>query len=32
MKGSVRDFLIDYYKPYNRNLYELLGKKLDWDK
>ena len=32
MKESMRDFLVDYYKPYNKNLYELIGKKFDWDK
>ena len=32
MKEKTRDFLIDYYKPHNEKLYNLIEKKFDWDK
>jgi|TARA_B100001142_G_scaffold295919_1_gene317219 hypothetical protein len=32
MKEKTRDFLIDYYKPHNEKLYNLIGKKFTWDK
>ena len=32
MKPETRKFLIDFYKPHNKKLYELLGKNFDWDK
>ena len=31
MKEKTRNFLLDFYKPHNSNLYKLLGKKFDWD-
>jgi len=30
MKDSTRDFLVDYFKPYNEKLFELLGERFDW--
>ena len=32
MKEETRNFLIDYFKPHNQNLYELINKKFDWDR
>ena len=32
MNKKTRDFLIDYYKPHNEKLYNLIGGKFDWDK
>jgi hypothetical protein len=32
MEDKVRKRLIDYYKPYNQKLYELLGVNFDWDR
>ena len=32
MNESIRQFLIDFYKPHNLRLYELLGRTFDWDK
>jgi len=32
MNEKTRNFLIDYYKPHNEKLYNLIGKKFDWDK
>ena len=32
MNEKTRDFLIDYYKPHNEKLYNLIGEKFDWDK
>tara|TARA_B110000014_G_scaffold251957_1_gene229761 strand:- start:246 stop:1127 length:882 start_codon:yes stop_codon:yes gene_type:complete len=32
MNEKTRDFLIDYYKPHNEKLYNLIGRKFDWDK
>lgn len=29
---QTRKWLINYYKPYNNELYELLNKKFDWDR
>ena len=29
---STRKFLVDYYRPHNERLFELLGKKFEWDK
>ena len=30
MNNSTRDFLVDYFKPYNEKLFELLGERFDW--
>jgi len=32
MKPETRKFLINFYKPHNQKLYDLLGKNFDWDK
>ena len=32
MKEETRSFLIDFFKPYNKKLYEFLNKNYDWDK
>ena len=32
MNEKTRDFLIDYYKPHNEKLYNLIEEKFDWDK
>lgn len=32
MRPETRKRLVDYYLPYNTRLYELLGRKFDWDK
>ena len=32
MVPSTRKYLIEYFKPHNEQLYNLLGKKFDWDK
>lgn len=32
MDGAVRKALIDYFKPYNQRLYQLLGTDFDWDR
>ncbi len=32
MNIKTRNFLIEYFKPYNKKLYEFLGKNFDWDK
>ena len=29
---STRKFLVDYYRPHNERLFQLLGKNFDWDK
>ena len=29
---STRKFLVDYYRPHNKRLFQLLGKNFDWDK
>lgn len=31
MNNKTRDLLLDFYRPYNNKLSELLNKKLDWD-
>ena len=31
MKDSTKDFLIDFYKKHNQKLFELIGKKFNWD-
>ena len=30
MKEKTRDYLIEYFKPYNKQLYELLGRDFGW--
>jgi len=32
MNPKTRQFLVEYFKPYNQKLYDLLGRKFDWDK
>ena len=32
MKPETRKQLIEYFKPYNEELYKLIGKSFDWDK
>lgn len=32
MNIKTRNCLIEYFKPYNKKLYEFLGKNFDWDK
>lgn len=32
MNSDTRNFLINYYQPHNTKLYQLIGKKFDWDK
>lgn len=32
MEAKTRDGLVDYFRPYNQQLYDLLGMKFDWDK
>ncbi|NET04138.1 MAG: sulfotransferase domain-containing protein [Symploca sp. SIO2B6] len=32
MDTSLRNYLIDYFKPHNERLYEYLGVQFDWDK
>lgn len=32
MKPETRKFLIDYFKPHNQQLYNMLNRKFDWDK
>ena len=32
MKPETRKYLIEYFKPYNEELYKLIGKSFDWDK
>ena len=31
MNQNTRNELVEYFKPYNKRLYELLGRKFDWD-
>ena len=31
MDDKTRNWLINYYKPYNKRLYELLGRNFNWD-
>jgi hypothetical protein len=30
--AATRDRLVEYFKPHNARLYELIGKRFDWDK
>jgi hypothetical protein len=32
MNEETRKYLIDYFKPHNAKLYEILGREFDWDK
>jgi hypothetical protein len=32
MPAATRQKLVDYFRPYNQQLYDLLGMKFDWDK
>ena len=32
MNPNTRQKLIDYFRPYNSDLYKLIGKEFDWDK
>jgi len=32
MKNETRKLLVDYFKPHNKELFEFLGKKFEWDK
>ena len=32
MKKETRNFLIEFYKPHNKELYRLINRKFDWDK
>jgi len=32
MKNDTRQLLVEFYKPYNEKLYNLLNRKFDWDK
>jgi hypothetical protein len=32
MHESTRKLLVDYFRPHNQELYNLIGKELDWDK
>ncbi|HVB61283.1 MAG TPA: sulfotransferase domain-containing protein [Ktedonobacteraceae bacterium] len=32
MKAATRQRLVEYFKPYNERLYELLGRDFEWDK
>jgi hypothetical protein len=31
MKQNTRDYLIDFFKPYNESLYKLINKKFNWN-
>ena len=31
MKQDTRDNLVDFFKPYNESLYNLIGKRFDWN-
>ncbi len=31
IKDATRDILIDFFKPYNEELYKMLGKRFDWN-
>ncbi len=31
MNSETRKFLADYFRPYNQQLYDLLGRKFEWD-
>ena len=32
MNQDTRKLLVEYFRPYNQQLYDLLGRKFDWDK
>ena len=32
MKDSTREILINFFKPYNEELFGMIGSKFDWDK
>ena len=32
MKDKTRKLLVEFYKPYNKKLFDMLGSKFDWDK
>ena len=32
MKDSTREILINFFKPYNEELFDMIGSKFDWDK
>jgi hypothetical protein len=32
MKDETRKLLVEFYKPYNKKLFDMLGRKFDWDK
>ena len=32
MKQKTRKLLVEFYKPYNEKLYDLVNRKFDWDK
>lgn len=32
MKEDTRNFLLDYFRPHNERLYEMIGEKFDWEK
>ena len=32
MTMNIRKILIEYYKPFNEQLYKIIDKKFDWDK
>jgi hypothetical protein len=32
MKDETRKLLVEFYKPYNKKLFDMLGSKFDWDK
>ena len=32
MKNETRQILIEFYKPYNEKLYDLVNRKFDWDR
>jgi len=32
INSETRKKLVEFFKPHNRKLYELIGKEFDWDK
>ena len=32
MKDETRELLVEFYKPHNKKLFDMLGSKFDWDK
>ena len=32
MRDSTREILIDFFKPYNEKLFDMIGKRFDWNK